>query len=560
MPPTGPLAPDQIRILKAWIDQGAAWPDDLSGEVPVPPVDNASDALAELIRLGDRTAIERRVRETPGATRGRTAGGATPLMFAALYGDAALMRRLLEAGVDASAATPAGATALMWAVPHVDRMQLLIASGADVKARSQDGRTALLIAAGIVGAAPAVRLLLEHGASPASSVRGDTTPLREAARIDDPETFRLLLDHGADATAVPADFLRVNCHRCAVAAGVGADGRIPRPEPPDTGLRPNLEPPARASRVAADEPTAAAIDAAVQRSLPLLQRVAVPFIRKTGCVSCHHDSVVAMAVDAARRHGYRVDDAADAELRRVTADYLESWRDRTLQNRFIAGQQDTISYLLLGLAASGHPPDRATDTQALWLLRRQAADGQWPIATIRPPIESNSIAVTALSMRAVQRYAPPSMRAEAEAAVTRARRWLERAAGSMTEQRVFRALGLTWARADRGAVAKAADELLALQRDDGGWGQEPSMLSDAYATGEALFALEESGVISKNDRRIRRGLAYLVRSQLEDGSWYVTSRSVAIQPYFESSFPHATDQWISAAATAWSVMALAGSR
>src|SRR2546422_798179 len=34
MPPTGPLSPEQINIIKGWIDQGAEWPDDVSGETP----------------------------------------------------------------------------------------------------------------------------------------------------------------------------------------------------------------------------------------------------------------------------------------------------------------------------------------------------------------------------------------------------------------------------------------------------------------------------------------------------------------------------------------------
>ena len=76
------------------------------------------------------------------------------------------------------------------------------------------------------------------------------------------------------------------------------------------------------------------------------------------------------------------------ELEARIAAYLESHRERTLQNIAIAGSQDTISYLLVGLAATGHPADRATDAQAVWLMRRQAADGRWPLATLRPPIES----------------------------------------------------------------------------------------------------------------------------------------------------------------------------
>jgi len=36
--------------------------------------------------------------------------------------------------------------------------------------------------------------------------------------------------------------------------------------------------------------------------------------------------------------------------------------------------------------------------------------------------------------------------------------------------------------------------LVRQQRDDGGWSQLSSLQSDAYATGQALFALHESGM------------------------------------------------------------------
>jgi len=49
---------------------------------------------------------------------------------------------------------------------------------------------------------------------------------------------------------------------------------------------------------------------------------------------------------------------------------------------------------------------------------------------------------------------------------------------------------------------------------------------------------------------------FLLRTQKEDGSWYVKSRAMKIQPYFQSGFPYDHDQWISATATAWASMAL----
>ena len=44
-------------------------------------------------------------------------------------------------------------------------------------------------------------------------------------------------------------------------------------------------------------------------------------------------------------------------------------------------------------------------------------------------------------------------------------------------------------------------------------------------------------------------------AQLEDGSWYVKTRALGFQPYFDNGFPHGVDQWISGAATGWATMA-----
>jgi squalene cyclase len=115
---------------------------------------------------------------------------------------------------------------------------------------------------------------------------------------------------------------------------------------------------------------------------------------------------------------------------------------------------------------------------------------------------------------------------------------------------------LIWGGGTNAAIRMAAQELLALQRSDGGWGQLSSLESDAYATGQALVALRESRAVALTNPAYRRGIQFLLNSQLEDGSWYVRTRAPAIQPYFDSDFPHGPDQFISAAATNWAAMAL----
>ena len=55
---------------------------------------------------------------------------------------------------------------------------------------------------------------------------------------------------------------------------------------------------------------------------------------------------------------------------------------------------------------------------------------------------------------------------------------------------------------------------------DGSWAQLPKMDGDAYATGTALMALRAAG-LATDDPAYRKGAAYLLRTQKEDGAWIV---------------------------------------
>ena len=98
---------------------------------------------------------------------------------------------------------------------------------------------------------------------------------------------------------------------------------------------------------------------------------------------------------------------------------------------------------------------------------------------------------------------------------------------------------------------------MAMQRPDGGWSQLPETESDAYATGQVLFALATAGQMASTDPVYRKGVDYLLRTQAADGTWHVKSRAIWLQPYFESGFPYGQDQFISTAGTAWAALALA---
>jgi len=650
MPPDGPLPPEQVRVIKAWIDQGAEWPDAVAGETPAPPPDPDATRLMEVLRGGDRVAFRKLLREQPRAAKRKGPGGATPLMFAALYGEAEEMRLLLDAGANPNARNEAGATALMWAVDDLDKTWLLLRRGADPNARSDDGCTPILIAATWAQSYEIVKLLLDRGANPSQVVntyRGPVSPLRLAAEMGDEAVLRLLLDRGADAKAqggvlplvaamgtqdthcvdlllqsadrnalkpaarfllpplaipgalrAPWPMKKLLEHGANIAARdeagrtvlmlavgsddvsvqtievlihLGADVNASTPEGKTAldfawqrGKTPLVDLLVKAGAKAGRAPApsnvirkpVASAHAAVERSLPLLQRADVGFLRKAGCVSCHNNSLTALTVSAARKAGIPVDEPAARNQRKEIGVYIDVWRERALQGMGIPGDSDTIGYFLLGLAAEGYPADLATDALARFLKNAQLPDGRWRLFANRPPLESSEIEMTAVALRALQNYAPRAQRSAYQKALWRAADWLRTTQPRTNADRVFQLLGLTWAGDNKDALRKAARQLLAEQRADGGWGQLSSMASDAYATGQALVALSGSGIIAVTDPAYKRGIDYLLANQLDDGSWYVRSRAIAFQPYFESGFPHGHDQWISAAATNWATRAL----
>src|SRR5262249_13513610 len=144
--------------------------------------------------------------------------------------------------------------------------------------------------------------------------------------------------------------------------------------------------------------------------------------------------------------------------------YIDTWRERALQGVGIPGEADTISYILQGLAAENYPADAATDALAFLLKRQQAPDGRWRILASRPPIESSDIQVTALSMRALQVYAPANLRADYEPVIGRAAAWLKNAVPHSTEDHSMRLLGLSWSGAEKGTIDAAARALIDNQR------------------------------------------------------------------------------------------------
>lgn len=219
------------------------------------------------------------------------------------------------------------------------------------------------------------------------------------------------------------------------------------------------------------------------------------------------------------------------------------------------GAVHTTEYSVLQLGAKHIPASPAVDAMVLYIAAAQRAEGNWHYhqgGIPRPPIEDGDFFSTAMGIRCLQLYDIPGRKAEFQDRIRRAGIWLKNAQPRSTEDRVMQLLGLRWAGLQAQTQVK---ELLTIQREDGGWAQTPWLESDAYATGQVLYALHEQGV-PPTDPAYARGVAYLQSTQKPDGSWHVRSRAPKFQPYFQSGFPYDDDQWISSAATAWAATGL----
>lgn len=487
----------------------------------------------------------------------------TPLHAAAEANDTRTVRLLLDKGADVNAKNAAGTTALMSAAGHgnVEVIRLLLAKGADVNAVSapqsgltvKNGPLALgfftpLILAAAYGGPEAVRLLLNAGAKVnAKDVRG-MTPLMLAIACDhaDARVVRLLLEKGADAKLKERD----------------GESAV------DWAKKFNYSPVLQALDLSPKQPGAATVlpvqgrepfspKQAVEKSVALLQRSSGTFFKEGGCVACHAQNLVATATSVARANGIQTD-AADAAQQLKGLSFFWTSQDQPLLQRMdLPAGIDIPIYSLLHISAEGGAPDRATNAMVHNIAAQQLEAGNWHVGGIaRPPMEDGDFSRTAMAIRALRLFGMEARKAEFTERIKRAAAWLLAADPRTTEDRNMQVLGLKWASADGASINRRVSEIKALQRSDGGWAQTPELASDAYATGQTLYTLHESA-IPVTDPAYKRGAAYLLRTQLEDGSWHVSSRSPKFQPYFQSGFPHGHDQWISASATAWATMGLA---
>jgi len=305
-----------------------------------------------------------------------------------------------------------------------------------------------------------------------------------------------------------------------------------------------------ASPARADEPAAAPaaippatteqIRQTVDRAIKYLQTESAAWLNTKKCAACHHAPMPLWALAEAERNGY----AIDKKFLTETAESLLGSKDKLLASKIFPNPTDppdprpqgrglNMGLPMLAVAARAMPALEEGQKQSLKLiveeiLAKQQADGSWEFfATLRrPPINESQTTDVAWIIMALQAEIGPDAAESQRAALSKAVGWLDAATpADLHQDKALKLLLGARSGKSREALQPTVDELLVLQRADGGWSQTvPEPKSDAFATGQTLYVLSLVGFTADRPE-IKRAIDFLVATQAADGTWPMISRS-----------------------------------
>ncbi len=313
------------------------------------------------------------------------------------------------------------------------------------------------------------------------------------------------------------------------------------------------------------KPTATTADEprAKTPSLPaaarFLDAAAVNWTRDRKCVTCHTNVPYLFARSA-------IKDApkeGPALVRRFFEGRVAHWddEDKAAKPRWDAEVVVTAAALAFDDAQTTgklHPLTRKA-LDRMWTLQR--ADGSWSwLKCGWPPFEHDDSYGALLAALAVATAPQAYARTEkASAGIAKLKGYLAKNPPPALHHKTWLLWGATKLSGLMSNEQKlqTVKELLALQRDDGGWSlpslgdwkghngreNDKNAPSDGYATGLVVYVLRQAGTPAK-DEAIRRGVDWLRTNQRASGRWFTRS--------LNSNGAH----FITNAGTAFAVMAL----
>ena len=317
------------------------------------------------------------------------------------------------------------------------------------------------------------------------------------------------------------------------------------------------------------------VRAAITRSIPWLEKDMVAWRESNDCAACHHGPMYVWSSHVARRQGYPVN---EKQLQDYARWMIEDEKARVFPSQAPSAPltsstsaADRMTALMMGHrnlsqptlylahALNALPPGDPLVSAGWQKLQQhwreaQMDDGSFAGRKGWPPIFNSPkiltlFAATALEDRQGAGMDARELKRSLDQIQQRTASFLASQQPDATHQGLVLRLLL---QTQFGAGPQPLlDEILALQREDGGWSQTPDSSSDAFATGQSLYALSRAGV-QLSEKSLVQGLNFLVKSQAGDGTWPMTSRASP-----ETGRPADDLNPITYAATAWATIGMA---
>ena len=322
------------------------------------------------------------------------------------------------------------------------------------------------------------------------------------------------------------------------------------------------------------------VRAAIDKGLEFLAKEGTAWKTERKCSSCHQIPMALWSLSEAKNLGYSVDEKAITELTqwvvaqddpakvfpkpppkveapktdspKTEAPKAETPKPEALKTETNVNQTPLMLALAFeaGDAKSDAGRERLT-TMLSAVLKEQRPDGSWGLMYVWEPFGSTPDVITNLVLLSLASPNAPDLGEAGKTAQEKGLAWLATAKTEETLQGSALKL-ILWQRLGKPAAEQEAlvKQVMGWQNADGGWAQNKELKSDAYATGQALYALTEAGV-PMNDPAIAKAQAFLVKSQYVGGSWAMTSR-----PGGPGGKSAKNQSPIGYAGTAWAVMGL----
>jgi hypothetical protein len=288
------------------------------------------------------------------------------------------------------------------------------------------------------------------------------------------------------------------------------------------------------------------------RAVAFLSREVPLWSPEKKCFSCHNNGDGARALFTASAAGFNVAPQAVADTSRwlLLPNQWDQRAERLAEHEKTLARIQFASGLFAGHRAGRVKGDEALRRAAALVAKVQQPDGSWKVDTegsVGSPVTYGPVLAT-VQAREVLHGADPIVHRDA---IRRAETWLlgKRPRNLPDAAAVVMAFaGRKEATADV-AVQRSLELIRTAEAPGGGWGPFATTPPEPFDTALVVLALRSLPRSAATEAALARGRAYLVGTQLADGSWPETTRPAGSESYAQRL-----------STTGWATLALLATR